>query len=640
MTSHGITLLHVGGVPVRLDASWLLIAVAVVWSLATTLADPDRATAATIAIAVVAAIGFFASILAHELGHALAARRRDHHVHGITLFVFGGLTAMDDDARTWRDEFVIAAIGPWVSFNLAAVFGMVTGAMDWFGLAPTAAEVLGMLGWLNLGLAVFNLVPGAPLDGGRVLRAVLWPLLGSRRRASRVAAASGVVVGLGLWALAGTLAVVQDGALVSALWLTLVAAFIVAIASGQWRAASATRWAADRPDDVDPSAAPTQNGDRPGDPAGATGGHRTDEPIGHATGGDAATVDDAGTTDPAALPSGAGRLPPLPPRRRWVRWTFRGMSTALVLGGLVVPMPVIEESPGPTFDIGNTIEVSGPTTPLDGELVVLTVFVRQPGIAEVVRARLSENRSLRPIGEVVGPDGSTRDYFTRQSDVFASSFEQAAAAALDLAGEEVDVVSEVLVGHVLPDAPADGLLATGDVILAVDGQPVDTGDELAGLTADAAVGTALTLSVRREGVARDVDVVVDVLPGGERSGLGITVGMQLGRLGLPREIAQSDLRVGGPSAGLVTALAIYDLVDEEDLLAGRTIAVTGTMAVDGTVGSIGGVDEKVAGAVASGAELLVVPLAQVAAFEAAADGRLPVIGVATLDGAVGALRGT
>lgn len=316
------------------------------------------------------------------------------------------------------------------------------------------------------------------------------------------------------------------------------------------------------------------------------------------------------------------------------------MSTALVLGGLAVPMPIIEESPGPTFDVGSTIELSGPTTPLDGELVVLTVFVRQPGIAEVLRARVSENRSLRPIGEVVGPEGSTRDYFTRQSDVFASAFEQAAAAALDLAGEEVDVVSEVLVGHVLPGAPADGLLQTGDVVLAVDGEPVDTGDELAQRTADATVGTSLTLSVRREGVVRDVEVVVDVLPGGERSGLGITVGMQLGRLGLPREIDQTDLRVGGPSAGLVTALAIYDLVQEEDLLAGRTIAVTGTMAVDGTVGSIGGIDEKVEGAVASGAELLVVPLAQVAGFEAAADGRLPVIGVATLDGAVSALRGT
>nr|WP_274388231.1 site-2 protease family protein [Salsipaludibacter albus] len=544
--------------------------------------------------AVAGAIGFFASILAHEVGHAIAARRRGHHVHAVTLFVFGGVTEIDDDARRWQDEFAIAAVGPWVSLNLAALLGLVTAGLDWYQLLPTVATVLGMLGWLNLALALFNLVPGAPLDGGRVLRALLWPVLGSRRRASRVAAAMGILVGIGLWALAGLFAVTQQGALLSALWLTLVAAFIVAIAFGQWRAA--------RP------AAATADTSR--DPTAATG-------------------DDV-TTDRAA---GRGVVV-----GRWVR---SGLSVALVvLALLVVPMPLIEESPGPTFDVGPTIELSGDTTPLDGEFVMLTVFVRQPGIAEVVRARFSEGRTLRPIGEVVAPDQGTRDFFSEQGELFATSFEQAAAAALEAAGEDVVVDEDVVVAHVLPDGPAADVLRAGDVLVEADGSPVGSAEDLAARTATMEAGTSLPLVVRRDDREVDLDVVVGELPGGERVGLGVTVGMQLGDLGLPREVTQGDLRIGGPSAGLVTALTIYDRVAEEDLLAGRTIAVTGTMGVDGTVGAIGGIDEKVEGAVASGAELLLVPLAQVAEFEAASDGRVPVIGVATLDGAISALRGT
>ena len=649
MTSHGVTILRVGGVPVRLDVSWLLIAVAVVWSLSGTLADPARSTVATIGVAVLAAAGFFASILAHEIGHALAARRRDHDVHGITLFVFGGLTEMDADTRTWQDEFVIAAVGPWVSLNLAALLGLVTAGLDWFSLAPTTATVLGMLGWLNLALAVFNLVPGAPLDGGRVLRALAWPVLGSRRRASRVAAAMGIVVGTGLWALAAVVATSRRGALLSALWLTLVAAFIVAIAFGQWRAARPGLADDDEPGPDELPAPAVVGSDRaPADATVAAGdGTGPEAPAAprDLAGVPAAPPDlDGPDLDrPSAddhPPDPSGRPPPLPPRPRWARWTIRVASSALVLGGLlVVPMPVIERSPGPTFDLGPTLEVSGATTPLDGEFVVLTVFLRQPGIAEVLRARWSEHRTLTPIGEVVGPDGSTRDYFSGQSQLFASAFEQAAAAALEAAGEDVEVVQEVVIGTVLPDAPAADVLAPGDVVVAVDGVPVATPDELAARTAEAEAGQVLDLTIRRDDRERDVGVTVDLLPGGERVGLGITVGIALGDLSLPREVDHSDLRVGGPSAGLVTSLAIYDLVADEDLLAGRTVAVTGTMAIDGTVGAIGGVPEKVEGAVAADAELLLVPLAQQAEFEAASAGRVPVVGVATLDGAIAALRG-
>ncbi|MDX1510962.1 MAG: site-2 protease family protein [Nitriliruptorales bacterium] len=237
MFPRAITLGRVRGIPVRVDPTLLVIGLLVAWSFTGQFGADDRSMAAAIVMAVSATILFFASILAHELGHALEARHRDMEVHGITLFLFGGVTEMRAHASRARDDFVIAAVGPWSSVVVAAIFGLIaTGLGEVEGAAAAAgAEVAGLLGWLNLVLAIFNLVPGAPLDGGRVLRALLWGILGDRRRASRWAARAGQGVGVLVMGL-GILAVVTDvGDFVGAIWLVLIGSFIFNGASAELR---------------------------------------------------------------------------------------------------------------------------------------------------------------------------------------------------------------------------------------------------------------------------------------------------------------------------------------------------------------------------------------------------------------------
>lgn len=196
MFKNAVRIGAIGGVSIRLDPSWLVLALLFVvafWGQFSARYGHGGAAAGT--LAVVTTLLFFASVLAHELAHALEAKHHGVHVGGITLFLFGGVTETRFDVRRPLDEFALSAVGPWMSFVIAAIFGLVaTGAQE-VGLRAVA-DVAGLLGWINLVLGVFNLLPGAPLDGGRVLRSVVWKLTGDRERAVRIAARAGQLLGL------------------------------------------------------------------------------------------------------------------------------------------------------------------------------------------------------------------------------------------------------------------------------------------------------------------------------------------------------------------------------------------------------------------------------------------------------------
>ena len=184
------TLFRFRGVPVRVHLSWVLIAGLVLWVFWTRfnqLLAPYSA-AVVIASAVVLALCFFASILAHELGHAITSLDRGIPVMGITLFLLGGVTESTREAERPRDEFVIVGAGPFISVVLAAAFGLAYTIAP--GTTPYGA-VTGYAAWVNLALAIFNVLPGYPLDGGRLLRAVLWGATGNPHRATRWAARVG-----------------------------------------------------------------------------------------------------------------------------------------------------------------------------------------------------------------------------------------------------------------------------------------------------------------------------------------------------------------------------------------------------------------------------------------------------------------
>lgn len=189
---------RIRGVEVRLDPSLLLLAVLLIWLLSNRF-EGAWGTGTAVAMAAATSVLFFVSILVHEVAHALEALHRDIEVEGITLLLFGGVTEMHSESQHPRDEFAIAAVGPYASLVCAAVFGLLGAGADLVLPAAAAGAVLEvgrLLAFLNLLLAAFNLVPGAPLDGGRVLRAALWWLTGDRIRAVRGAARAGQAFGL------------------------------------------------------------------------------------------------------------------------------------------------------------------------------------------------------------------------------------------------------------------------------------------------------------------------------------------------------------------------------------------------------------------------------------------------------------
>ena len=177
------------GIPIQLDASWLIAVVLVTWSLAAGF-FPQSHSGLTLpmrwAMALAGALGLFVSILLHEFAHALVARRHGVRVASITLFVFGGVGDLRDEPPTPQAEFWIAVAGPTLSAALAVLC-----ALPFAATSALPAPLAALLHWLLLAntlLAAFNMLPAFPLDGGRLLRSLLWRTTGSLRRATRVSA--------------------------------------------------------------------------------------------------------------------------------------------------------------------------------------------------------------------------------------------------------------------------------------------------------------------------------------------------------------------------------------------------------------------------------------------------------------------
>jgi Zn-dependent protease len=218
----------VGGIPVNVDSSWLWIAVLSVYTLWSQLGGRFSQLGSTDAfvLAVGAAALFFGSVFLHELAHAVAARVNRIEVSGITLVFFGGFTSTRSDERGPGAAFVIAAAGPLTSFALAGLFFFLGKALA--GTNAPLGEAIAYVGFINGLMAVFNVLPGFPLDGGRMLEAVTWGITRNHERGTRVAATAGMVVAGLLVAFAiyeGSRSQNPD-ALIEALWLVMIASMI------------------------------------------------------------------------------------------------------------------------------------------------------------------------------------------------------------------------------------------------------------------------------------------------------------------------------------------------------------------------------------------------------------------------------
>lgn len=233
MRGNALRIGSVFGIDIRVHRSWIIIALLVAWSFSSRYAQlGDRPLGLAIAMGVVAAVLFFVSVLVHELAHSLEAEQRGVEVGGITLFLFGGATETRFDVERPGDEFALTAVGPFSSLVLAAVFGIVATYSRTAGL-DVVASVAGTLGWINLALAIFNLLPGAPLDGGRILRSAVWKITGNRDRAVRVASRAGQVIGYSIAALGVLQLFAVPGALLGGIWWILIGWFLANAAGSE-----------------------------------------------------------------------------------------------------------------------------------------------------------------------------------------------------------------------------------------------------------------------------------------------------------------------------------------------------------------------------------------------------------------------
>lgn len=222
------------GIELRIDSSWAVIALLITYSMYLRLAVlyPELSGGGAVALAILSAVLFFGSVLVHELAHALVSEARGIRVQDITLFLFGGATRARVESRGPRDEFLIALVGPLTSGLLAGLFGIVAGLGSGLLSSPLAGT-FGYLAWTNLLLAGFNLVPGFPLDGGRLLRSAIWRATGSLSRATRIASVAGQAVG---WLLvAAGVASLLAGDLAGGIWFAFIGWFLVQAARSSYQ---------------------------------------------------------------------------------------------------------------------------------------------------------------------------------------------------------------------------------------------------------------------------------------------------------------------------------------------------------------------------------------------------------------------
>ncbi len=231
MNRHTIPLGRIRGIPIGLDYSWFLIFALITWTMAVGYYPAEFKhwpITQYWLVAAATAVMIFVSVLLHELGHSLVAMHYKIRVRSITLFIFGGISEIGTEPPTASAGFWIAIAGPAVSFGLAVLFGFSLSVI--IGVEPLFALVK-YLAYINFALGLFNLVPGFPLDGGGVFRAVVWCMTGNMRRATLIAASLGrfiayLFIFFGVWQMLG-------GNLVNGMWIAFIGWFLESAARGQ-----------------------------------------------------------------------------------------------------------------------------------------------------------------------------------------------------------------------------------------------------------------------------------------------------------------------------------------------------------------------------------------------------------------------
>ena len=341
-------------------------------------------------------------------------------------------------------------------------------------------------------------------------------------------------------------------------------------------------------------------------------------------------------------------LPPSQPSRR------KGITAGMVAVGLLVlgfvlillagvRVPYLATSPGPVTEIHGIIEVDGAEAfDPDGELFFLTISRPSDSltILEFLEAWRDPEIDIVERDAVI-PAGQTSDERRRQNlELMMNSQQIAVAVALDRLGYEVEVVGTgALVAEVLEGSGGFGIVEVNDIVTAIDGMPVEFVEELITEVRSREVGDTVVLTISRDDELLDVQVVL-----GESETdpdlpiIGISVADAGAFFEFPFDVDIESGAVGGSSAGMMLTLGVYNRLSPDDITKGHRIAGTGTITPDGTVGQIGGMKQKTFAAIGVGAEYLLVPEGDFDVAFAAADGRIEVVPIGTIDEALAFLE--
>ena len=652
-----------------------------------------------LAMAVVSAVVLFSSVLLHELGHALRGLREGLPIEGITLWLLGGVARMRGNPPSAGSEFRVAICGPVVSLALAAGFAAAAAAGDGLGWPDPVQGVVDYLARFNLLVLGFNLVPALPLDGGRVLRSWLWHRHNSFIAATRSAAAVGRAFGLMLIAigLLGLFGGDGPGGIWFAFlgWFMLQAAQSeTSMAEARWALAGTRVGDVMTPDPVvvppDLSVAdfidrlapgqrfstyPVVEDGRPhgivslrtltGVPVRERDRRRMAEVMTPAEEVPSVSVDEdvvdvlsrfdggmsralvidqgrlvgvlSGADIVRAIEVGGARRPPEPGRRPGLLVWAAVTVVVLAAGAALYHPPYVVIAPGEATNAAQDITIDGiPVTQVNGEYLLTSVSISQPSALRLLVAALHPEREVLALSSVIPRGVEPGDFTRRERAIFRESQMRAAVAAARSQGLAISVSGTgVGVVEVLRDSPAAESLRVGDVIVAVDGQPVTEAPDLAQIISSRPAGTSFRVTIERGGQRIEHRLTSRRLPqlsGGV--GLGISIETRGLTADLPFTISFTERDVGGPSAGLAYALAIADMLSARDYAGGRVIATTGTIEPDGDVGPVGGVKQKAEAAEQAGAQLFLVPDGEVEEVPAA---DVPVRGVQSLEEALRAL---
>ncbi len=329
-----------------------------------------------------------------------------------------------------------------------------------------------------------------------------------------------------------------------------------------------------------------------------------------------------------------------PAEDRLVKW--RRVAIALGAGLVVVvaftvPIPAIYAFlPGPARDVERLVEISNERTySSEGKLYLTTVLVdTQVTLAEWVETAIDPNKAI-VLKRDFAPEGvSLEELDRRQRDEISDSKRHAQEVALSALGYGRPTGSGAQVEQTEPGEPAYGVLEPGDVILTVDGRRVETSCDVGSAVAHHAVGETVSLRVKRDGEVLSLSLRTADDPADPRAPfLGVAMSDVDYEFDPGVDAKFRTGAIGGPSAGLMFSLALYDRLTSDDLTGARSIAGTGSIGCDGGVGPIGGVEQKVAGAELRGADVFLAPVANAEAARRAAD-EMDVVAVSSFDEAV------